>query len=158
MCKSALPERLQHPEAWKGTDDDVWYLRWSLPYKGWNAFGPRDKHWYHRWREMPLTLFAMFGKGDSRWESTASEIRLRSINKTVLFFKPTNVYLSAIQYWCRWSFQIQWPFFIAFHFYFKDTPYPANVTGKMFYFRFGCRRDADIVYWFPSLFIGLTWN
>lgn len=41
--KSALPEHLDEPGEWKGTDDDQsWFFRWRLYVKEWFAFGPRS--------------------------------------------------------------------------------------------------------------------
>ena len=41
MPKCALPENLDEASEWKGTDDDVWYMRWRLHVKGWFAFSNR---------------------------------------------------------------------------------------------------------------------
>lgn len=158
MPKDALPERLQDPKNWIGTDDDVWYMRWRIPLKGLFAYGPRSNHWWAKWREFPLVLFALFGEGQSRWETSGGELAVRSTNKNVFLYSPTTVYLSRVQYWCRWSIQLQWPLFFAFHFYFKDTPYPANTDGKLVFFYIGAHRDGDKVYWFPSAYLGLNWK
>ncbi len=159
MCWTALPEHINSPEEWAGKDDDQhWFTAWRKAVKGWFAYGPRDAHWYHRWREFPIVLFALFGAGESRWESSGGELRLRALNNMILFFKPTTVYLSRIQYWCRWSIQLQWPLFFAFHFYFKPGPYGTDMDGKLFFFYVGAKRDADKVYWFPSIYVGLNWK
>ncbi len=160
MPKSALPPRLQTADNWKGTDDDVWYMKWRIPLKGLFAYGPLAKETWARWREYPKTLYSIKDSaGKYRYES--------SVGNECICPTPENMmcgdlpmYLSAIQYWSRWSFQIQWPFFIAFHFYFDEVPtYPNHADNKrVFYFRFGARRDADRVYWFPSLYIGGVWN
>lgn len=42
---SALPEHLDTPEEWKGTDDDQsTFFKWRLYIKEWFAFGPRSPH------------------------------------------------------------------------------------------------------------------
>lgn len=160
MPKSALPERLQDPANWKGTDDDVWYMRWRIPLKGLFAYGPRATEKWARWREYPLTLFKRKGRGDWRLENDQEEMLWNGLNRNLI---SSDYYLSRVQYYTRWHFQIQWPFMIAFHFYFraKDVmPYGTrqNVDNKLFYFYFGAHRDTDKVYWFPSAFLGLTWK
>lgn len=43
--KSALPDTLDEPGEWKGTDDDQsTFFRWRLYVKEWFAFGPRSPH------------------------------------------------------------------------------------------------------------------
>ena len=153
MCLSALPDRLQSAAAWHGTDMDNWFQRWILKnprIHGLFAYGPNDKHWYHRWREFPIVLFAFFGGGESRWESSGGELKIRSVNTPIFLAKPNTFYLSRIQYWCDWSIQLQWPLFFAFHFYYGRK--------KVFYMYIGAHRDGDRVYWFPSMFVGLTWK
>lgn len=152
MPKSALPPDFPETAAGTGTDWDNPIQGWIK--KSWFAYGPRAKEWWARWREFPFTILALFGKGYSRWETSGGELAVKSVPSPVLLFQPTTVYLSAIQYWCKWSFQIQWPFFVAFHVYLSDV----GPNRKMIYVRFGARRDADKVYWFPSLFVGGTWN
>lgn len=163
MCEEALPEHIDEPSEWKGTDHDNWLFRWFIPIKlKYLCFGPRDSHKWHKWREWPIVLFAKGSKDIWRIEDDVSD-------EGRLTPKPfPEEYLSRIQYWKRWHIAIQWPFFLVFHFYFrqKDVPqYPHHVTpdglstdGKLFYFYFGAHRDADKVYWIPSVFIGLTWK
>jgi len=157
MCIKALPERLQTPEAWKGTDMDNWFQRWILKnprIHGLLAYGPRDPHWWEKWRYLPISIIKLFGEGVPRYEQELSD------------WGVSGTYLSRVQYWTRWHFAIHWPFLITFHYYFhkKDViPYPlqgwqVNTTNKLFYIYFGAHRDGDVVYWFPSAFIGLTWK
>lgn len=162
MCITALPEHLNSQEEIEANfpDDgqygDTWYgrlwRRWNKITKASTAFGPRDIHWYHRWRKNPITLIALFGKGESRWENDIFAIR--SVNKSVLLYNPgrTGFYLSRVQYWCDWHIQIQWPLFFSFHFYFGKT----NKQGVQFYI--GAKRDQDRVYWCPAIFLGRTWK
>lgn len=161
MCESALPPGFHNQAAGTKTDWDNPIQRYWK--KSWFAYGPRDKHWYHKWREMPITLFAAFGEGESRWEASGGEFALRALNKTVWFFKPTLAYLSRVQYYTRWSIQIQWPFLFAFHFYLKATDVPAGLDsrdtdGKLWFFYIGAHRDADRVYWCPSVYLGKNWK
>lgn len=171
MPKSALSPRLLDASNWVGTDDDVWYMRWRIKLKYMFAYGPRATEFWAKWREYPKTLFACFGKGSVRFETetwerdSASELVIVDDTVTTIINKDFgNYYLSLIQYYCRWNFAVQWPFHIQFHFYFKqkDVPRPGesrgNLDNKLFFFRAGARRDGDKVYWFPSVFIGLTWN
>lgn len=156
MPKSALPPGFKDQAAGTNTDwNNSIQKYWR---KSWFAYGPRATEWWAKWRELPITVLALFGAGENRWESSGGEFALRAVSRPIFFFKPSFVYLSAIQYWCRWSFQIQWPFFVAFHFYFDKYQDPRTSDGKMIYIRFGARRDADKVYWFPSFFIGMSWN
>ena len=158
MPKSALPDGFAETAAGTGTDWDNSLQRWIK--KSWFAYGPRATQWWAKWREIPMPLLAIFGPGFSRWETSGGELALRAPNDTLLFYTRPALVLSVIQYWAKWSFQIQWPFFIAFHCYIDAMPaYPAKAGDRrVLYFRFGARRDADKVYWFPSFFIGLQWN
>lgn len=180
MPLSAMPEWIK-PQA-DGTNTD-----WNNPIqkywnKAWFAYGIRATQWWAKWRGFPLTVWAIRSRdGFFRVETETYErdsSREDNHNGTG-FFMEDNIrlvfwnggtqkinreivrgYLSAIQYWTKWHLQIQWPFFVAFHFYIDDVPvYPEKGSHKrVLYFRFGARRDADKVYWFPSLFLGLSWN
>lgn len=183
MPKSALSERLQTKENWEGTDWDNPFQKWMIPLKGWFAYGPRAKEWWAKWREYPKTIFAILGKGSIRienedWErDSAREYSDPGIRHVLFNLEPvmfyefgklgtvmSQGYLSRVQYYTRWSFQIQWPFMIAFHIYFKPNNVqiygkPRNDTdGKLFFFYFGAHRDADKVYWFPSAYVGFNWK
>jgi hypothetical protein len=169
MCLKALPKRLQNPDAWKGTDMDNWYQRWILKIPwihGLFAYGPRDPHKLECWRMIPKVVMAIGGDGPWRWEHDTLptladyDAALRDRSHVRLGY-----YLSRIQYWKRWHFAIHWPFLITFHFYFKKSSIlpvffnsGSSVDKKLFYCYFGAHRDDDIVYWFPSAFIGLTWK
>jgi hypothetical protein len=182
MPKSALSDRLNDPANWKGTDDDNWLMRWRLYCKGWFAYGPRATEAWAKWREWPKTLFAIRSKQggfrvetetwerDSAWDCIWSMRSLfntdmyvyRDVSDLVGEYIPG--YLSRVQYYTRWHFQIQWPFMVAFHVYFKAKDVPEygqprpDTTNKLFYFYFGAHRDGDKVFWFPSAFLGLTWK
>lgn len=182
MPRSALNERLNDPANWKGTDDDNWFMRWRIPLKGLFAYGPRATQWWAKWREYPKTLLAIrsrqgvFRAETEGWERDSSWDSVWDIrwlfNDDVYAYRELEVpiveykqgYLSRIQYYARWHFQIQWPFMIAFHFYFKAKDVPKygeprpNTDSKLFYFYFGAHRDSDKVYWFPSAFAGLVWK
>lgn len=148
MPKDALPPNFLDEQTgdWK----DIWpfkYLKPSL-----TAFGPRSNHWWARWREYPIVLFAVFGEGQSRWEESNGLFALQAPNKLLRYYNPGKngpLYLSAIQYWCDWHVQLQWPFFFAFH--------VKMFNNKIWYFRIGARRNADRFYDFPSAHIG-DWN
>lgn len=170
MPLSALPERLQDPNAWKGTDMDNIFQRWIIknPWiHGLFAYGPRAKEWWGRWREIPIVLFAIRGKGQWRWEYTNGLFEMTEGSTTLTKKDSDNViynyYLSRVQYFTRWHFQIQWPFVVSFHFYFSQKSVPTFPTrtdtdNKLFYCYFGAHRDSDQIYWFPSAFLGLTWK
>lgn len=158
MPWSALPEGLNKPSDWNGKDDDkFWFTKWRKSVKGWFAFGPRAKEWWARFRKVPVCLFYIGGKGVMRIEDDQIEAGIMSLKG---LHGPW--YLSRIQYWTRWHLQIQWPFFIAFHCYWKEEdvppcPWRPLETGikHMFYFYWGFSRDSDKVYWLTLIpFIG----
>jgi len=180
MPISALPEYLRTKENWKGTDWDNPFQRWLIPFKGWLAFGPRATECWAKWRMWPKTIFAVRSKigvfrleteRDERNSAYDSQTRGRVVFNKDWFMESNDrqslivpAYLSAIQYWTRWHFALQWPFHVSFHCYFRksDVPrYPTkpggSVDNKLIYFRFGLRRDSDRVYWL-SIFLGLSWN
>ena len=146
----ALPPHIDSPEDWNGKDDDKHsYTQWRKAIKGWFAFGPRSEYFWARWRRYPITLFACFGKGESRWENDF--MALRSVNKHVVMYRPNGgFYLSRVQYWCDWSVQVQWPLFIGVHWYTDE-----GKKGWQFYI--GCKKDTD-AYWFPAIFFGRCWK
>lgn len=170
MPWSALPEHLNSPEKWKGTDHDQWWgSRWLLYIKGWFAFGPRAKESWARWREWPTTLFACFGEGPTRFETETwergSERQMVQYTGNLFAYKPPKIlrtpwYLSRLQLYTRWHFQIQWPFLIAFHWYFnkndvlKYTGEKQSVKGKWIYGYFGAHRDTDKYYMVCSAYLG----
>jgi len=189
MCIESLPDHLKSIEAWKGTDHDNWLFRWFIPLKlKYLCFDPRDTHKRHKWREWPITLFAIKSIGgvfrietevldtvkyrDVSVESAYDENVI--VNEHTLYAEVptgnpgytcfTQGYLSRIQYYTRWHIQFQWPFFVAFHFYFKAKDVPEygkprpETDGKLFYSYFGAHRDADKVYWIPSAYVGLNWK
>lgn len=154
MCITALPNHLDSKEEIENNfpDDsqfgDNWFgrawKRFKKISKYYFVFGYRDIHWYHRFRRNPMTLLALFGEGESRWENDFMNIR--SINKPIFLYAPSDqqFYLSRVQYWCDWHIQLAWPLFFSCHF------------GK-WQFYCGFKRDADGVYW-VSLFIGAKWK
>lgn len=168
MPWSALPEHLDSPEKWKGTDWDNPWQRWLLKFKGWLAYGPRAKEWWARWREIPITLLALNCSRIVHSDGSKGEFHfpLRFIQHpwNTKELTETGHYPAIIQYWKRWSLNIQWPLHIALHIFWKKPTilkYPETRDFKiseMFYFRCGARRDQDKVYWFPSLFIGGDFN
>lgn len=182
MPKSALSQRLLDADNWKGTDDDVWYMRWRIKMKYLFAYGPRATEWWAKWREYPTTLFAIrskqgvFRTEGETWERDSSfdgaDSRRILVNTAMPVARIQDIglitidpgYLSRIQYYTRWHIQIQWPFMIAFHFYFKASDMPVygqprpDTDGKLFFMYIGAHRDADKVYWFPSAFVGLVWK
>ena len=150
MPWSALPPHIDDEHEWKGTDWDKPGLSWHNKYKGWFAYGPRAKEKWARWRTIPRVLVKLKGKGPWRYET--DDLSGKS-------------YLSRVQYWTRWHFQIQWPFMVAFHIYWraKDVPQEPNrlsdaTIKKMFFFYGPGHRDGDAVYWCPSFFVGGSWK
>jgi len=167
MPLDALPEGFKDQAVGTNTD-------WNNPIqkywrKSWFAYGPRSNHWWAKWREMPKVIFAFRGPGMFRYENTdgstefigvASGDRQYSIGyeRYIMYFGQ--FYLSAIQYWCKWHVALLWPLHFQVSYYIDAAPmYPEQAGNRrVFYFRIGARRDADRVYWFPSVFLGLQWN
>lgn len=145
-----LPEHINDPLEWIGKDDDDhWYTQWKKSIKGLFAYHWLKKHWFGSLRKFPVTLFAVFGKGESRWENDFMALR-STPNTVVWYFPPKNgFYLSRVQYYCQWHFQIAWPLFICFSFKYGRT---GVVMGYI-----GMKRDGDC-FWFPSVFLGNGWK
>ena len=171
MPKSALPDHIDEPHEWDGTDWDWWGQKWMLKIKHWFAYGPRAKEWWARWREVPIVLFGIKGAGPWRYEYTkdGKPDFFYDENNCIGFWHkvphPDLYYLAVTQYFSRWHFAVQWPFHVTFHIYFtKDIPIQPQrpeedyTIRTMFFIRFGARRDADRVYWFPSMFVGGDFN
>ncbi len=159
MPNSALPPHLLVRENWVGTDWDTKWQRWMLDFKGLFAYGPRAKQWWAKWREFPKVLVAVGDKSKWRIEYTDASLG-GALTKYPRKAQPTGYYVSTIQYWKKWGVLFQWPLFLAFHFYLDEVPeYPDHPGDRrVLFIRIGARRDADRVYWCPSLFIGLSWN
>jgi len=172
MPWDALPDELnpyKNPNAWKGTDDDTWGWRWRIKIKGWFAYGPLSKHWWAKWREYPITLLAFFGKGQTRLEDSLTTHDVMWHNGPIVWFDPAKMksapklFLSRVQYYARWHFQVQWPLYVGFHFYPRKQDVPvapnhANTDGKIGFFYLGAHRDGTPAYWFPSAYFGRNWK
>lgn len=167
MPWSSLPEHLNSPEKWKGTDMDTDLFRWTLKIKGWFAFSPRATEWWARWRSIPKLLFALRGKGF--WRAEHDELGERSGRGHWYWLNPIYTedgwYLSRVQYYCRWHVAVQWPLQVTAHVYWreKDVPYPPNRPtslgiNKLLYMYGPTHRDTDVVYWIISFFIGGQWK
>jgi hypothetical protein len=149
MPWSALPEHLNSPEKWGGTDDDKWWMRWRLQIKGWFAYGPRATEKWAKWREWPVCVLFIRGEGAARIENDETDWYSKSRVVFMLDSSLSHWYISRIQKWCNWHIHLQWPLFFTCHFY---------IRTKLIYFYIGASRDADKVYWFPAAFIGTTWK
>jgi hypothetical protein len=207
MPKCALNKDTDSPDDWKGTDDDVWYMRWRIPLKYLFAFANRCPKgitisivflpglyllpftiwftgwswWYlfplmvipvaRKWRLMPKTIFAIRGDGRWRFESTDSKSIIPAddnTNRTILFFPDlkingTDYYLSRVQRWTRWHFQLQWPLLYAAHFYFKEANVPTSTQehdtdGQLLNAYRGWHRDEDEIFWGDGGFAGTGWK
>ena len=173
MPKSALPEHIDEAHEWNGKDDDQhWYTKWRKYVKSWFAFGPRATERWARWREYPVVLFGIRGRGVWRGESSDGShqdcisdrvLTRHSEHEAGDHYVPERIYLSRVQLFCRWHIQIQWPLFVAFHWYSKSEdvlrfPDKADMDGKLWFFYFGAKRDADRVYWCPAVYVGRNWK
>ena len=170
MVRSALPPHLDSDEEIEANFKDdsqfaqywwgKYYAQFRKTLKPWLAFGPRATEWWARWRQYPITIFAIKSKeGQFRFESDESHDLV--ISQRVLWWRDSDgSYLSRNQYYAKWHFQICWPFFIAFHCYTDGVVLPElnkpvpDMDGKLKMAYFGAKRDADIVLWFPALYIG----
>lgn len=157
MPWDALPEHLNSPEKWKGTDNDTWLMRWDLYIKGWFAFGPRAKEWWANWKFPPAEIFKIGGTGTWRYES----IPVSPDDNA-----PYTFVLSRCQYFKRWSFVWVSPFCFTFHIYWraKDVPLEKdawkndfNIT-KLFFAYGPIHWDADLIYWILSFYVGGQWK
>lgn len=173
MPKSALPPHLQDIEA--NFEDDKqfgygWfgrlYTRINQVSKTWFAFSYRCTERWARWRKYPKVLFLVWGKGYVRLEGPAEVIPVEPpYNRRIVVNTGfEDLYLSRIQYWCRWHFAIQWPLMFSFHFYPKaeDVPKPwdtlSDLDGKVWFAYWG-HFDADLVYWMvTSMYLGRNWK
>ena len=154
MCITALPPHLDSQEEIDAAfpDDrqygDGWFGRlytwFHKKTKACTAFGHRDIHWYHRFREWPITIFAVFGEGFARFENDYLAIKAPSKMITWYDSQYNQFYLSRIQAWVVWHIQIQWPLFLCFSFTIGDSMWMGYC---------GFKRDADKVYWL-ALFFG----
>lgn len=167
MPWDALPEHIDEPHEWEGTDWDNWFQKSWLKIKGWFAYGPRSNHWWAKWRETPIPLIMLNCRrlvytDSSQPDYLATKKHWFPWNSKE--WREKKYYPAIIQYWTRWSFGIAWPFHFHFHFYFKKKTIPPHPDSRdfsifeMVFLRFGARRDQDKVYWFPSLFIGGDFN
>lgn len=143
-----LPEHINNPEEWLNKDDSKhWYTDWRRHVKGFFAYSWKRRHWFGKLRRYPITLIAFFGRGESRWENEIMAIR--SVNTAILFYWPSNFYVSRVQYWCDWSFVVNWPLGVFFHFKWGKK---GVVQGYL-----GWKRDSD-VWWFPAVYLGRGWK
>lgn len=145
-----LPSHIDSKEEWEGYDDSrKWYTRWRMYVKSWFAYDWKKPHWFGSLRRYPVTLFGVFGPGESRWENDFMAIRSTN-NAVVWYFPPRNgFYVSRVQYWCDWSFVLNWPLGIFWHFKWGKR---GVVQGY-----FGWKRDPD-TWWAPVLFLGRGWK
>lgn len=169
MTLSALPDHLnpeKNPDAWKGTDQEVWYKKGWIKFRlKWLTFGPRATEWWAKFREYPITLIGIRGKGFWRLESTDGSYQEPTSIKTIKNIdwaeSPNATYLSRIQPWCRYAAYLNWPLFFHFHIFWieKAMMIPVDTNSdrlnilKYFEVSFGFKRDGDKVY-FLTAFVG----
>lgn len=156
MPKSALP-----PNYVIGSDNRNWLMKLKKRCQIWLAAGPRVPRGVFKWRDIPMTLLAYFGKGVSRWENTdGTEIKQY---RSGLFYRRPYMwwgyqepyyYISRIQPWAKWGLVLQWPLFLNIWFIYiqKDVVEPPTYRSafgisRMFTLGMGFKRDSDKVYW-----------
>lgn len=153
MPWSALPEHLNTPAKWAGTDNDTWYARWTLQFQGWFAMGPRATQRWAAWDFPPMEVFKIGGKGPWRYED-------------VEVFGNIDSVLSRCQYFKRWHVAVLWPLQIQAHVYWRTEDVPVqgtvwvnNFSIKNLLFGYGpIHWDADLIYWILSFYIGGQWK
>jgi hypothetical protein len=189
MPKSALPEHLNTEEKIDlAFPDDSQYgtktlfgklYRWlNKSTKTWFAFSYRCTEWWAKCRKTPRILFAYFGEGSTRLES--SEGHGDTTATPGLWWWKHDVsdfgfYMSRVQYYCRWHFAVQLVVWrklplvvpmISFHFYPKAIDVPKYrrdfnskaLKGKV-WFVYWNHFDADCVYWLvTSAYAGKNWK
>lgn len=161
MPWSALPEHLNTPAKWAGTDNDTWYARWTLQIQGWFAMGPRATQWWARWKFPPKVLFKIGGKGPWRYENIESDIPT-SVGDPLSYYTV----LSRCQYFKRWHIAVLWPLQIQAHAYWRAKDIPIEGTNwvndfsicKLLFAYGPIHWDADLIYWILSFYIGGTWK
>jgi len=159
MPKSALPKHLQESD-WSDTDNASWLMRQKKKLQYLLAAGPRVPSGFFKWREIPITLFAV-GKPGFRIENTDGT-ETTAIDEPWGFLgctwlrlaKSKRWYISRIQPWSRFHINLQWPLFLNFHIIYRQknvVTFPTYKSSfgitKMFTFGIGFKRDGDKVYW-----------
>lgn len=139
---------------------------WKKLAKPWEAFGPLSRFAWARWREIPITLFAIKGEGRWRFErdynpEQPDAVLEMALNDRKRIAKFPGWYLSRIQYWTRWHLAVNWPLQVTFHMYWRDADVPAfperngKMTIKDMVYVYGpTHRDADKIYWILSFVFG----
>lgn len=165
MPWDALPEHLNSPEKWKGTDNDTWYARWTLQIKGWFAMGPRASEWWAKWPFPPKEVFKIGGAGPWRYE-WVSDPFVPGVNPDVTFQWRI---LSRCQYYKRWALTVSrvWIFpFVTLHWYWRAKDVPPKEGGwvnnfditKLVFMYGPFHWDADLIYWILSFYLGGQWK
>jgi hypothetical protein len=138
----ALPPHLGHPHDWDGKDDDDhWYTKWQKSVKGWFAFGPLSAYRWAQFRERPVALLGLRGRGFWRHEDDQAAVGCLHLRCKHL---GESFYLSRVQYWTNWHIALQWPLFLHGH--------AGNWQAYI-----GLKRDADRVYWL-AVYFGRIWK
>ena len=176
MPLSALPDHLDSQEEIDAAfPDDSQFGTMSLFGKLYRAFNKKTKTWFcfsyrcsqswARWRKTPVVLFAIGGRGPWRWESFHGMDAIDYNRKlTDVSLQKIGYYISRIQYYKRWSFVIQWPLTITFHWYPRAKHVPKwglprpELDGKL-WFGYWNHFDGDYVYWMvTSIYLGRNWK
>ena len=157
MPVSALPPGFNNQQTgdWK----NIWPFKYITP--SWTAFGPRCTEWWAKWRPYPVLLFGLHSSDPWRLEADDKPEFATSAFKRCEICEPIpNWYISAIQYWTKWSVQVQWPLHVAAHYYLDEVPkYPEHAgERRALFIRIGARRNADGFYDFPSAYVGIHFN
>jgi hypothetical protein len=163
MPRSAIPQHVLDRD-WKGTDNDSGLMRLKKKIQYIFAAGPNVPSGFWKWREMPLSLFSIKGKGVWRVENTdgskSGVLYQKILTKWNTCWSNQIKYISRIQPWCRWHITLQWPLFFNCSVIYRSRdvrtyPIYQSTFGitKMFTFGVGYKRDGDKVYW-PTANIG----
>lgn len=148
-----VPESMGTVEAWKGTDNDKWWARWTIYLLGWQAFGPFSKYKFAQWKFPPKNLITIGGKGPWRFET------FDGMDEKHYFV------VSRCQYYKRWALVVEWPLSVRFHIYWKASDVPVEGTNwtnefsiKQLLFFYVNHWDTTPVYWLLSFYFGGQWK
>ena len=158
--RCAMPEHLNDPDEIDGAFPDdsqygKWYRWFQKKTKTWFAFSFRCPFWPKGWK-YPKTWFAIGDNKPWRYEVDGKQ----DYYGADPYRHVEGAYVSRIQYYKRWSFVIQRPGIVTFHWYKKAEYVPEvgkplpETDGKLWFAYYG-HFDSDLIYWLvKSLYFG----
>lgn len=168
MPRSAMPEHLNDKDEIENAfpDDSQYggwfgriYTRFQKATKTWFAFSFRCPFWPKGWK-YPRTWIALGDDKPWRYEVDGGE----DFYSYRPYTRTEGYYISRIQPYKRWSFVIQRPGIITFHWYPKkadvlDFGTPLSKSDGKVWFGYYGHYDSDKIFWLvKSLFLGKTFK